>query len=339
MIGRQIVSLHSQSGVALYQFPPSDVETLRWGRELSQVSRCDVEVPYRLSEDITPWLHWLSVWSEDGQSMYWTGPVQKATYRRDSTALAAVDVAGLMARTRVPITKAWDATDPALIARELWQAMIDLHGLRATLVVRRDPLADPFDFQTFADEQMLDTLMDDLVGLGLTWSVAAGTVLLGPAPRASMASLGEEDFLDGNLALVRDGSRVFTDVLLRAADESTRARVNVAGLNLQTIVDVDSLYGVSNADRAARQYLRYTSRMREAVVLDGSALLSPYAPLDIESLVPSVRVTVSAYGTLALMELQSMEVSMDSSGVAVTVGLESVDDDPPELVKITDRAR
>jgi hypothetical protein len=79
--------------------------------------------------------------------------------------------------------------------------------------------------------------------------------------------------------------------------------------------------------------------MREAVVLDGSALLSPYAPLDIESLVPSVRVTVSAYGTLALMELQSMEVSMDSSGVAVTVGLESVDDDPPELVKITDRAR
>jgi hypothetical protein len=265
--------------------------------------------------------------------------VQKATYRRDSTALAAVDVAGLMARTRVPITKAWDATDPALIARELWQAMIDLHGLRATLVVRRDPLADPFDFQTFADERMLDTLMDDLVGLGLTWSVAAGTVLLGPAPRASMASLGEEDFLDGNLALVRDGSRVFTDVLLRAADESTRARVNVAGLNLQTIVDVDSLYGVSNADRAARQYLRYTSRMREAVVLDGSALLSPYAPLDIESLVPSVRVTVSAYGTLALMELQSMEVSMDSSGVAVTVGLESVDDDPPELVKITDRAR
>jgi hypothetical protein len=154
-----------------------------------------------------------------------------------------------------------------------------------------------------------------------------------------MASLGPEDFLDGNLALVRDGSRVFTDVILRAADSKSRARVNNAGLSLQTIVDVDSLFGVSNADRATRQYLRFCSRMREAVVLDGSALLHPYAPLTIESLVPSARVTVSAYGAQSLMELQSMEVSMNSDNTSVTVGLESVDDDPPELVKITDKAR
>jgi hypothetical protein len=339
IVGRQMVSLHTAAGVQLFQFAPADVDELRWSRELCDVSRCEVSVPTYLVEDITPWLHWISVWGEDGQSLLWTGPVQKATYRRDSTSIEARDIGALMSRTRVPLTKAWEATDPAFIARELWQNMIDLHRLRGKPVVRRDPLADPFNYNTVADEQMLDTTMEDLVGLGLTWTVVAGTVLLGPAPRTSMASLGEDDFLDGNLALVRDGSRVFTDVVLRAADAKSRARVNNAGLNLQTIVDVDSLFGVSNADRATRQYLRYTSRMREAVILDGSAMLHPYAPLTIESLVPSARVTVSAFDVLSLMELQSMEVAMTAEGASITVGLESVDDDPPELVKITDRVR
>jgi hypothetical protein len=339
IVGRQMVSLHTASGVQLYQFAPTDVDELRWSRELCDVSRCDVSVPTRLVEDITPWLHWISVWGEDDQSLLWTGPVQKATYRRDSTSIEARDIGALMSRTRVPITKAWEATDPAFIARELWEDMIDLHRLRGKPVVRRDPLADPFNYQTVADTQMLDATMDELVNLGLTWTVVAGTVLLGPAPRTSMASLGPEDFLDGNLALVRDGSRVFTDVILRAADSKSRARVSNAGLSLQTIVDVDSLFGVSNADRATRQYLRYTSRIRDAVILDGSAMLHPYAPLTIESLVPSARVTVSAYGALSLMELQSMEVSMTSDGASVTVGLEGVDDFPPELVKVTDKAR
>jgi hypothetical protein len=339
IVGQQMVSLHTASGVQLFQFTASDIADLTWSRELSDVSRCEVEVPTRLVDDITPWLHWVSVWGDEGQSLYWTGPIQKVTYRREGTTIEARDIGALMSRTRVPLTKRWEATDPALIARELWQQMINLHRLRGKPVVRRDPLGDPFNFEAVADEMMLDALMDDLVSLGLTWTVVAGTVLLGPAPRTSMAALGEEDFLDGNLSVVRDGSRVFTDVVLRAADANSRARVSNGGLNLQTIVDVDSLFGVSNADRATRQYLRFCSRMREAVILDGSAQLHPYAPLTIESLVPSSRVTVSAYGAQSLMELQSMEVSMSSDDVVVAVGLESVDDDPPELVKITDKAR
>jgi hypothetical protein len=164
--------------------------------------------------------------------------------------------------------------------------------------------------------------------------VVAGTALLGPAPRISMASLGEDDFIEGNLELVRDGSRMFTDVLLRGADEVSRARVNNGGLNLQTIVDVDSLFGVSNADRAARQYLRYCSSMREAVSTGGSSQLHPYAPVGIESLVPSARVTVNAFGVLTLMEIQSVEVGFSADDLSVSIGLESVDDDPPELIKI-----
>ena len=337
--GQQIVSLHTASGVQLYQFLPQDYVTLRWGREHSDISRCEVEVPTRLVEDITPWLHWVSVWDGSGTVLHWTGPVQKATYRRAATTVAAADIGSLMSRTRVPLTKRWEASDPAEIAAELWQAMIETHRLRGKPIVRRDPLADPFDWSSTADEQMLDKTVDDLVGLGLCWTVVAGTALLGPAPRTSMAALGEDDFLDGDLAVVRDGTRVFTDVVLRAADATSRARVNNAGLNLQTIVNVDSLFGVSNADRATRQYLRYCSRMREAVVLDGSARLHPQAPLTLEALVPSARVTVAAYDTLSLMEIQSVEVAASEGDVEVTVGLESVDDDPPELVKVSDKVR
>jgi predicted component of type VI protein secretion system len=110
--------------------------------------------------------------------------------------------------------------------------------------------------------------------------------------------------------------------------------VNVGGLNLQTIVDVDSLFGVSNADRAARQYLRYCSSVRDAVSVNGSAVLNPASPLTLQSLVPSARVTVSAYGVVSLMEIQSVDASFDDGDFSVAINLESVDDDPPELIKI-----
>lgn len=331
VVSTQTASLHTVSGVALYQFGAGDLTELSWRRELSETSTASITVPTRLLEDVTPWLHWLSVWEDD--ALRWTGPVQSVTYGRETTTVEAADISALMGRTRVPLTKAWEATDPALIAAELWRSMMEAQRLNGAPIVRRDPLIDVFNFECVADSQMLDKLMDDLVGIGLCWTVVAGTILLGPAPRSAMASLGEDDFIDGNLTLVRDGSRVFTDVLVRAADDQTRARVNNGGLNLQTIVDLDSLFGVSNADRAARQYLRYTSSMREAVRLDGSTRLHPFAPVTIESLVPSVRVTVSAYGVLTPMEIQSVEVSQSSEDTTASIGLESVEDNPPELIK------
>ena len=335
IVGEQIVSLHTAaSGVQLYQFTPSDTESVSWRRELSEVSTASVLVPTRLVEDIVPWLHWMSVWDSNGDTLHWTGPVQTVTYSREATTIEAVDTAALLSRTRVPLTKAWEAADPAEIAAELWSAMFEAQRLVGNPIVRRDPLNDPFDFVCVADEQMLDRLMDDLVGLGLSWSVVAGTALLGPAPRTPIAALGEDDFVGGDLELIRDGSRMFTDVLLRAADDQTRARVNVGGLNLQTIVDVDSLFGVSNADRAARQYLRYCSSVRDAVSVNGSAVLNPASPLTLQSLVPSARVTVSAYGVVSLMEIQSVDASFDDGDFSVAINLESVDDDPPELIKI-----
>ena len=333
IVGGQVASVHTVSGVQLYQFGGADLESLSWRRELCETSTAAVTVPTGLLDDVTPWLHWLSVWDEDSGDLSWTGPIQTVEMGREMTSITASDVSALMGRTRVPLTKAWEATDPALIAAELWRSMLEQQRLVGAPVVRRDPLNDPFNFECFADVQMLDKLLDDLVGLGLCWTVVAGTMFLGPAPRVSIAGLGEDDFVGGDLTLVRDGTRTFTDVLVRAADDQTRARVNNGGLNLQTIVDVDSLFGVSNADRAARQYLRYCSSMGEAVRLDGSAVLHPSAPVTIAALVPSARVTVAAYNVLTPMEIQTVEVNQDAEDTTVAVGLESIEDSPPELIK------
>lgn len=335
----QYVALHTFSGVPLWQWLPNDILNLAWSRELSEVSRCETEVAITDGSipDVVPWLHWVSVWDETGTDLYWTGPVQKATYRRGRLKISARDAGSLMSRTRCPITKSWESADPAEIALELWQAMWENHRLRGEPMMRRDPLHDPFDFEATADSQMLDKVMDDLVGLGLCWSVTAGVPVLGPAPRTPLVALGEDDFMDDGLSLVRDGQHTINDVLVRGADDSSRARVKLGDLNLQGIVNINSLFGVSNADRAARQFLRYCSTLRDAVTVDDGVRLHPYAPLTSDQLVPSTRMTVEAYGVLSLMELRSVEVRVDVDGPAVSVNLESVDDFLPELITVTER--
>jgi hypothetical protein len=73
--------------------------------------------------------------------------------------------------------------------------------------------------------------------------------------------------------------------------------------------------------------------MREAIRLDGTTQLHPAAPVTIEMLVPSARVNVSGYGILTSMEIQSVEVSAASGDTSVAVGMESVEDNLPELIK------
>lgn len=334
----QVVVLHTANGVQLYQYPPSEIVQLTWNREVAEVSRCEVLVSVVDGmPDVLPWLHWVSVWDETGTVMYWRGPVQKATYLRNRLGIVARDEAALLSRTRCPVSKKWESSDPGEIARELWVAMQENHRLTGTPVMRLDPLADRFDFTATADERMLDKVFDELVDLGLSWSVVAGTPVLGPAPRTPLVALGEHDFLNDGLSLVRDGSRTYNDVLVRGADDRSRARRKLGSLSLQTLVDVDALFGLSNADRAARQYLRYCSALREAVTVEEGAQLHPDAPISVDQLVPTVRVTVEAFGVLAVMEVNSVEVEMDDRGSSVSVTLESVDDDPPELLELADR--
>ena len=325
----QAVSLHTATGVQLAQFGPGEQGALKWTRSLREVSTCELSVPEPdLLADVYPWAHWLSVWDLDTPALLWTGPVLKAVASRTSLDISARDIGALLARTRCPLTKRWDSSDPSVIARALWMAMIEHHGLKTTPVSRLDPEGDPFDFTATANESMLDAVMNDLVGLGLRWSVVAGVPVLGPMPAAPLAALSEADLIGDGLTVVRDGSETANDVMLRAADTVAQTTVPLANLALQSIVSSDSMFGISNVERALRQYARHTAQIRDSLTLPGGVEMHPDAPVSIDELVPSARFTIDARGLRSLMELDSVEVTRGGGSVAVSATFTTVNELP-----------
>lgn len=330
----QYASLHTAKGVQLYQFPPSEQIEMTWKRALRETSTCDLTAPVGDHADhlmIEPWLHHLSVYDAE-DNLLWTGPVTKAAASRTTLSIAAFDASAYYKRTRTPVTKRWDAADPAVIAGELWRAMIRHHGLSADPLVRPDPEGSRYDFAAVADTTMLDQTMSDLQSRGLKWSVVAGVPILGPVGRRAMADLGEADFLGEGVTITRDGSQTFNDILLRGADNLARAHVPAGGLSLQTLVTIDSMFGVGNCDRAARDYARYVAGVRDAITLPSGSLLHPDAPLTVDMLVPSARFNVSARGMRVMMELTRIEVTSKNGEASVAVSMESVLPDLPELM-------
>jgi hypothetical protein len=320
-----LVSVHTHSGVLLYQYNPGQYYDLKFSRELREVSKCDVTFALDGERpNIVPWAHWLIVWSGDGSQVLWRGPIQKTTATRSTASIAAKDTAALMARTRNPLTKDWEGIDPCEPAAEMWERLIDLHGLDVEPIVRHDPDGDHFDWTITQDVAMMDATFGDLTTLGLSWTVVAGVPLLGPRDKDPIATLGENDFIGESVELSRDGAATYNDVLVRGPGNLGQARVEMHGQNLQHIVTVESMFGVSNVDRAAQQYVRYSGAVRETVTLPSGSKLHPHAPVLLEQLIPSTRFIVDAYGIRTLMELEQMEVTLSAEDAAVTVKMESV---------------
>lgn len=338
---RQMVSLRTYDGIQLYQFLSNDQIDLSWGYESREVSSCKISVPthldYNRLPDLIPWDHWIDVWDDSGMILYWSGPIQRVASDRQVMNITAKDIGCFRSRTRNPMTKRWDAADPADIARELDAAMIRHHNLRVDVITRRDPLGDKFDFSVLVDDQMLDRTFDDLVDMGMYWTVVSGTMVLGPVPREPVVSLGERDFVSQGMTVIRDGSETFNDVLVKGADAKMNAIVPMGRQRLQTIKTIDNMFAVSNVERAAKQYARYSAAIKDTVSLPDGAVLDADAPVTLEQLTPSTRFTLDAYGMLLKMELSRVDVRCTSSGTTVGVGLNVVDDDLPELVKLENK--
>lgn len=329
----QYVSIHSLRGVQMYQWQPSDQQQLQWGRQLRDVSKASLTLGTLMTDDdnfpdIYPWVHWCSIWSGDWTpKLYWTGPVQKVTANRYGGSINASDVSAYLGKTRCPLTKSWDAVDPCIPAGELWDRLIELHGLSIDPVLRQDPWGDHFNVTTKSDVEMLDKTIKNLEQMGLRWSVIAGTPLLGPMPYQPIASLDENDFTgEAGISLIRDGTATANDVLLRGGDNLARARIDLSNLNLQSIVTIDNMFGVSNVMRATQQYVRQTGMIKTDIDVPSNAVLRPDANVDIDQLIPSARFAISAYGVRLRMELESINVAASGSDVQVAPAFNEVQD-------------
>lgn len=319
----QIVSLHSVKGVLMYQFTAAQQTGLQWGRQLRDVSKATLTAgPMLVSgkiPDIYPWAHWMSIWDPDGRKLYWTGPVQKLVANRFGTEIDAADPAAYLSRTRGPLTKEWEGVDPCIPMTELWERLCDLHGLNLLPIMRRDPWGDLYTLSTTADSETLDKTVKTFESYGLRWTVVAGVPIIGPMPQQPIASLGEQHFLGDGLQIVRDGTNTYNDVLLKGPDNLARARVDLgAGVNLQTIVTVNNMFGVSNVQRATAQYVRQVGMIKNDIDVPSNAIFHPDAPVTIDQLIPSARFAIEAYGLRLRMELETIDVRMAGSGVTVT---------------------
>ena len=329
----QQVVLRDTEGHQLMQWLSEDFTQLSWGRELRATSKCSLSAGSVLDRKgnappIVPWKHWLDVYSTDPTPrLYWTGPIQTISMDEYSTDINCSDVSVYSEVTRVPLTKSWDGVDPSVPALEMWNAMLTRQGLPHVVPIPRvDPYGNRFDCRWVKGEKLMNQMIQDLEQMAFKWTVVGGVPVLGPMPEDPIASLDKDDFVGRGLKLTRDGSRTFNDILLRGADEIASARKELYGLNLETIINLDTMFGLTNVNAAAREYVDMTGRFVNSISTPGGAVLNPHVNLDVNQLVPSVRFAVTAFGVRSTMELESLQVMCQSGQAQTAVTLTEVPD-------------
>ena len=315
-------TIHTVDGRILGQFPCRSINGFTWGREDTEVSTCTLDVMTQydpdLVEELRQWVHWVTLWHDD--VAVWTGPIQNIAISKQFTNISARDVATFMWRTRVPVTQTFRDTAPARIADPLWRAMLQLHEIRATPLVLPGVADDTFTIAAVADSRMLHQLMDELVKVGLHWTVVAGRPILGEFTRDPVVELAECDFLV-ELTRRRDGTATFNDVRVQGQNWAQTAIADLAGLHLQTLVSMDDLFGAANIQRATVQYARDSARLRDELVVPPGASLHPQAPVTMDDLVPGKTFIVHTDTISQLMRLDQVTVAGSPDAFDVQVSL------------------
>jgi hypothetical protein len=322
------VSVHTVDGRIVGDFPCGTISTYNWSREAREVSGCTLGVmtqaDVELVEGLRQWVHWITVWHDD--TPVWTGPIQHIRIARTLTTIRAFDPATYQWRTRVPVSRTFTDTSPARIASILWRAMNDHHGIRVTPIVLPGVVDETFTITAVSDTKMLNQLFDELVGVGLHWTVVAGRPVLGQFDRQPVAELYECDFTT-ELERVRDGTGTYNDVRLQGQNWAQTAIADLAGLRLQTLISLNDLRGSANIQRAAQRRARDLARLRDELVVPANASLHPQAPVTLDDLVPGKVWAVHTERVSQLMRLDKVEVSGSAEAFDVQVTLVALEPD------------
>lgn len=320
------ISIHTADGVEIGVFPCTTQQSVKWMREGNEVSGAEFTVHTQpnleLCEELRQWAHWATIWEDDVP--VWTGPLKTIRVGRSRTEVTCRDPAWFMWRTRVPTTRTWVDTAPARVADGLWQAMFQLHGIAATPRVLDGSVSDTFTLSAKADSRMLHQTMNDLVKVGLNWTVVAGRPVLGTFPIDPVAELAECDFMV-ELDRVRDGSQMYNDIRVQGQNWARNAIADLAGLHLQHLVSLDDLFGVSNIERAAQQYARELATFRDTIEVPAGATLNPEAPVTLDDLVPGKVLLIHAGNVIQPMRLDQLTVSTTPETREVQVTLVAVE--------------
>lgn len=318
-----LIGIREANGTPVGSIVCSGATDLTWGADYNATSNLSLTAYDDDLEPLIPWLHWVDVW-EDGV-LAWTGPIQ--TYSRQVSTnrvrLTAKDASVFGLYTRIPFTKNWAGTYTIDAALALFQHVFDLHNTSTGIIALPPTDLDKFfQFNVKESDGMVDRSIGELSKLGLSWTVVRGKLILGNWDRNPVTTLRECDFSDA-LEVQRDGRRMANDVRLQGANFAHTVRKDMAGLNLQALISLDSLVGVASIQSAAISYLKDRAVLRQNLVIPADATLSPEAPIDIREIIPGAWVNVHVEGENYLHKIKSMSRKYSKKGVETSVTLQS----------------
>lgn len=327
------------AGRVVWQSPDRGLRKADWGRELSEVSKATVQVhvPLHIADRVEPWMHCLTVYRAG--EVVWHGVVMQVTATASGMAIVGWDGSGFFSRRRVPLARSWAQHDATQVMRTMVEdacGFADATGLVEGIVTRESRV-----WVTAAwtpAECMLDDVVDDLVKMGLVWTVVAGRLLVGPVgAQHTTATLSDRD-VDGDFTVVKDGAEVVTDCHVQGKGVWGQWMAESSPLGLvQGIEKADGAVREEECVQMAKRVVKDASVTPRRLVVPSGARLLPSAPVGIDELVPGVRVPVSSRQTgvvvSSVMQVREVQVSVDSGGedVKVTLGETSVTQEVTEM--------
>ena len=324
--GEWTASLTEPGGRVVWASTADSVREFSFTRRLSETSTASlgaVASPTAAAR-IEPWLHTLTFFYDDEPA--WSGIVTSAAAGRGGLDVEASDASIYWKRRRVPSARRYDQVDASHI---MAQMVVDAMGVADPLRVSDGLIEYPSRVWAVVDvtanSMMLDEVIGDLVDAGLSWTVYAGRLLVGPGPeRHTTATLSDKHLGDG-ISVVKDGRDVATDVLVVGKGVWAQASIPNDQVGIQAIVEADSLTTVQECEEAARRELKKRGIAPRKLQLPSGVSLSPDAPVSLSELVPGVRIPVSSEQTGILvgseMQLEEVDVDGGSDGVDVSVSL------------------
>ena len=340
--GEWTAAVTEPGGRMVWASTASAVREFAFNRKLSDTSEANLGAIGSTAGDvIEPWLHALTIFYDDEPA--WSGIVTRVESSRGALDLAATDASAYWKRRRVPSARRYDQVDAAHI---MAQMVVDAMGQADPLKVADTLIEYPSRVWAVVDvtanSMMVQEVIDDLVDAGLTWTIHAGRLLIGPGPERHVTARLTDRHLGDGISVVKDGKDVATDVLVVGKGVWGQAGLEGDRVGIQAIVKADALTTVQECEEAARRELAQRSVAPRFLDVPSGVSLSPDAPITLGELIPGVRVPISSSQTGATLGadlmLESLSVSGNDSGAKVSVGLgtpgptvEERDATPPPL--------
>lgn len=322
--------ISARNGAIAWQGTDDVFDSLAFERDWCDTSTATIVFPLRgeVGNTIEPWQHQLTLYRND--ELVWQGLVVMTTAKNRMLTVQAFDPSVLFDRRRIGQPRQYRNRDASQVMRDL---VVDSFGVDDpaqtvdSISVTNSLIWVTTEFK--ASERMVADEVKDLVGSGLSWTVAAGRLIIGPGPGTYTTQLLTDVHIDADITVTKNGKDTITDVLVKgkgvygySADRATPTGT------LQAIHKADSLVRAEECVQAGKRIVDESKYPPRTMTFPSGSRLLPDAPIRLDELIPGVLIPVSSdqsgIRVASVMALKSVKVSVDAGKENVSITLMEV---------------